>query len=510
MEILYYIQYIISWFYHIAIQSDITYALLKIVIIIGLVYLLVLREYTWFLLLCVIILLFECFRWIKENNRGFSELQQMIPSSIWTDDDNNSGSSATAGINDKDALTRGISISSREGFSLGLPKIIKGDDTGKDHRRSNKFIEEDSNDFTDKYFKSKQCSIGSGIGGISMFGSNELIGSSRIANIIKIYDFENKSTVNENTGDVTKDNETKKKRAIYFTDCVYNPIKRSYGKVGTFRKVNSNEYVDGDFRDMKILMYNDINDKIININRCLQRFDIGLLFDTLSDITADRSKRITLSDKNNKGNPIETKDEEKDFVFRSLINGETNEKKMENIQSLNSGPAGDNLNDKTYSRLLESINSDERYKNSPAMKQRHLSIYSKVYGFRKRIDEILSMMRKQTKNDASLLFTIRVDEVIVKELRMILGYLAIVIQTFNIIQYEMKSGIYSKYLDQPSPPISMDVIAQVPSSSITDIVNIFKLPHDDDTYNSNDEKRYLYGITYYFGGRPYESPPPKA
>ena len=75
-------------------------------------------------------------------------------------------------------------------------------------------------------------------------------------------DFENKSTVNENTGDVTKDNETKKKRAIYFTDCVYNPIKRSYGKVGTFRKVNSNEYVDGDFRDMKILMYNDINDKI--------------------------------------------------------------------------------------------------------------------------------------------------------------------------------------------------------------------------------------------------------
>jgi len=505
MEILYYIQYIISWFYHIAIQSDITYALLKIVIIIGLVYLLVLREYTWFLLLCVIILLFECFRWIKENNRGFSELQQMIPSSIWTDDDNNSGSSATAGINDKDALTRGISISSREGFSLGLPKIIKGDDTGKDHRRSNKFIEEDSNDFTDKYFKSKQCSIGSGIGGISMFGSNELIGSSRIANIIKIYDFENKSTDNEKT-----DEETKKKRAIYFTDCVYNPIKRSYGKVGTFRKVNSNEYIDGDFRDVKLLMYNDINDKIIDIMRCLRRFDVVLLFNTVSDISADRSKRITLSDKDTEGKTIQTKDEEKDFVFRSLINGETNEEKMANIQSLNSGPAGDNLNDKTYSRLLESINSDERYTNSPAMKQRHLSIYSKVYGFRKRIDEILSMMRKQTKNDASLLYTIRVDEVIVKELRMILGYLAIVFQTFNIIQYEMKSGIYSTYLDKTPPPTSMDVITQTPSSSITGIVNIFKLPHDDDTYNSNDEKRYLYGITYYFGGIPYESPPPKA
>ncbi|NBO71572.1 hypothetical protein EBV26_14000 [bacterium] len=505
MDIQYYIQYIISWIYHNVIRSDVTYALLKIILIIGLVTLLVMREYVLFILLLIIILSSECFRWMTENNHDFGEVQKMLASSLWSDNGNPSDFSITAGIKDKDALTNGVSLSTREGFSLGMLKIIKGDDSGKDHRRSNKFIEEDSNDFTDKYFKSKQCSIGSGIGGITMFGSNELIGESRIAQINTIYDFSNNSTPNDSNAD-----ETKKKRATYFIDCVYNPIKRSYGKVGTFRKVNSNEYVDGDFRDMKILMYNDINDKIINITRCLQRFDTVLLFDTLSDITADRSKRITLSDKNNKGNPIETKDEEKDFVFRSLINGETNEEKMANIQSLNSGPTGDNLNDKTYSRLLESINSDERYKNSPAMKQRHLSIYSKVYGFRKRIDEILSMMRKQTKNDASLLFTIRVDEVIVKELRMILGYLAIVFQTFNIIQYEMKSGIYSKYLDQPSPPTSMDVITQRPSSSIIGIVNIFKLPHDDDTYNSNDEKRYLYGITYYFGGRPYESPPPKA
>jgi hypothetical protein len=38
--------------------------------------------------------------------------------------------------------------------------------------------------------------------------------------------------------------------------------------------------------------------------------------------------------------------------------------------------------------------------------------------------------------------------------------------------------------------------------------NILKLPHDDDSYNNTDEKRYLYGITYYFGGRPHGSPPP--
>jgi hypothetical protein len=33
--------------------------------------------------------------------------------------------------------------------------------------------------------------------------------------------------------------------------------------------------------------------------------------------------------------------------------------------------------------------------------------------------------------------------------------------------------------------------------------SIFKIPLDDDTYNTNDENRYLYGITYYFnGGKP--------
>jgi hypothetical protein len=34
--------------------------------------------------------------------------------------------------------------------------------------------------------------------------------------------------------------------------------------------------------------------------------------------------------------------------------------------------------------------------------------------------------------------------------------------------------------------------------SISGVNNIFKIPTDDDTYNNNDEKRYVYGITYYF------------
>lgn len=500
MEIQYYLQYIISWIYHNVIHSDVMYAILKILLIIGLVALFVYREYTLFVLLCVVIISFECFRWMTENNRDFGELQKTIASTLWFDHTEIS-SSATSGINDKDVLTQGVSLS-REGFSLGMPKIIQGDDSGKDHRRSNKFIEEDSNDFTDRYFKSKQCGIGSGIGGITMFGSNELIGTTRNAQITNIYDFENKSTPNTSSGDTFK-------RATYFIDCVYTPINRSYGNVGAFREVNSDKYVVGDFRDMKILMYNDINYRIIDITRCLARFDTGLLFNTTSDITANISNRITLSNKKDDTTIIK---KDNTFVYKSLIAGDTNSDKMKNIQPLNSGSAGDNLSNSTYSQLLQSVNSDERYKNSAALKQRHLNVYSKVHGYRKRIDEILSIMREQTKNDAALLYTVRVDEAIIQELRMILGYLAIIQRTYNIIKYETElgtgdktKGIYVTKLDKTPTPTTLDVVTPTPPLLITGDTNIFRIPHDDDTYNSADEKRYLYGITYYFGGRPHQA-----
>jgi hypothetical protein len=508
MDIQYYIQYITSWMYHNVIRSDITYALLKIILIIGLVTLLVLREYTLFVLLFVIILSGECFRWITENNHDFGEVQKMLASSLWSDNADSADFSMTSGIKDKDTLTHGVSLSTREGFSLGIPKIIMGDDSGKDHRRSNKFIEEDSNDFSDKYFKSKQCSIGSGVGGITMVGSNELIGGSRIAKINSIYDFSNNSTPNNINGDATR-------RAVYFIDCVYNPIKRSHGKVGTFRQANSDKYVDGDFRDMKTLMYNDINNRIIDISRCLARFNTEeVLFNTVSDITAsditaDISKRLSLSDRNKEDATISAT--KAGVEYKSLIAGNSNADKMKNIQPLNSGRAGDDLNDRTYSQLLQYVNSDERYKNNDALKQRHLSVHSKVYGYRKRIDEILSMMRQQTKNDAALLYTVRVDESIIQELRMMLGYLAIIQRTYDIIKFETevsfgwttKKGIYAGKLDTKPPPASLDVIISTPSSTVTGNQNIFKIPHDDDTYNSIDEKIYLYGITYYFGGRPY-------
>ena len=261
-----------------------------------------------------------------QQQDGLIELQN---NHLWTW---TQGAMPRAGV-DKDQLTTGIPI--KEGFSLGwLPKIVKGDDTGKDHRRSNKFIEEDSNDFTDKYFKSKQCSIGIGAGGITMFGSNELIGESRTVKLSGIYDFAGNVTDNTTNGAGA----TNKKRLKYFMDCVYDPVYRSQQGME-------------DFRETKKKMYSDINNHIIHITRCLQRFNTGVLFNTTSDITADKSNRISLSDSSFNdasaiykmsvnGGPTVT--------YVSLINGTNNAEKMKNIQPLNKGQKGDNSSDQTY------------------------------------------------------------------------------------------------------------------------------------------------------------------
>ena len=483
MELQYYIQYIITWFYHNVIYTDATYAILKIGLMIGLVSFLVYRQYALFLLLCIVILILEGYRWMKETNRDFGELQKLVAETV-AGGGSGAGAGAGARVVNRDDLTTGVSISSREGFSLGMPKIVRGDDSGKDHRRSNKFIEEDSNDFTEKYFKSKQCSIGSGIGGITMFGSNELIGSSRTATVNRIYDFEGKVIL-------AHQNDTK--RYEYFRDCVLQPVSRSI-KNGK------------DFRAIKKDIFEKVNAYIINIERCLKRFNTSILFNTVSDVSADRSKSLTLSgmektlDTSSKAAP------DAKVAYLSLIAGADNSDKMKNILGLDKGDNADDANIREYSELLK-ITSDT-YKDDIKMKELYLAVYGKVFRYRKRIEEILAMMSEQSKNDELAMNTIRVSEPIIKELRMILGYLTIIQRTKDIIVFELgQLNIYDKLRNATTLPAFNNVTAP---STITDdvtnkILNILKLPHEDDTYNSTDEKRYLYGITYYFGGRPHGS-----
>jgi hypothetical protein len=458
MELQYYIQYILSWVVHNVLYTDASIAIVRILIIIGLISLLIYGQYILFVLLCIVVISAE---YLADADDGDNYVAQFAAKVMAV-----TTVPATSRVVDKDELTTGISIhDGREGFSIGMPKIIKGDDSGKDHRRSNKFIEEDSREFSEKYFATKQCSIGSGIGGITMFGSNELIGTSREATLRGIYDF---------AGNVTQP-------LKYLKECVLEPVTRY------------------DFRDFKKKLYTDITTSVINIDNCLARFDTGVLFSTSSDINAGYSERLTslaggtkVSGKNADGTPSS-------ITYTSLIvGGNDKDAKLSNIQALNNGKKGDNIDERTYTALLKATNESTNaiYKNNSALKQRAMDIFGKVYGYRQRIDEILAMMRAQTKNDTASINTVRISEPVVQELRTMLSYLAIIKQTNAIIKFEEDNAIYNKL----NTPNSNDIFTNPRN---TDTIsgsanNIFKIPLDDDTYNTNDEKRYLYGITYYF------------
>ena len=465
MELQYYIEYIISWIYHNVINTGATFAIVRILIIVGLVSLLVYQQYILFVLLCIVVISAEFL--ILDEKPSSNAIKNMFSFEIGAI----SSSTREHNIVDKDELTTGVALT-REGFSLGLPKIIKGDDSGIEYQRSNKFIEEDSRDFTDKYFSSKQCSIGSGVGGITMFGSNELIGDRRDAQINMVYDFAGNWTSNDPT--VGSDPE---KRLKYFNDCVFEPIKRN------------------DFRQLKKDLFTNITTSVIDIDRCFKRFDVNTLLNTASDIALDYSKRISLSDKKEGDQAVN------DVAYVSIIQGNTNAKKLENIQALDKGPSGDNASDITYAALMKKTNerSDGIYNNA-AVRQRAIAVYGKAFGYRKRIDEILTIMREETKNDASKLYTVRVNENVIKELRQIFAYLALIKQCNSIIMFEQTSAKIYEKLDVTPPLTTLVpiVVTTTQTGPISGDNNIYRIPLDDDSYNTNDEKRYFYGITYYF------------
>jgi hypothetical protein len=467
MDLQYYIKYIAAWLYHNIINTDVTLSIVRILIIIGLVSLLVYGQYILFALLCIVLVCAEVFM----GATLFSLNGAAAAAAAATDSRASTLSHHTV---DKDELTTGVSLT-REGFSIGMPKIVKGDDSGKYYQRSNKFIEEDSRDFSEKYFTSKQCSIGSGVGAITMFGDNELIGSRRDL----IYDYQGKWTPNDSGGDSAK-------RYTYFKDCVYDTIQRN------------------DFRLLKKEIYTKIKERVIDIPKCLARFNIEVLFNTRSDVTADISKSITLSDKK-EGSSVP------EIASVSVINGTDNATKLANIQPLNAGSIGDNANEATYTALMNETNvSTSGIYESPGSrayrKQIATSVYGKVFEYRKRIDVILSEMVKQTTNDKSNLYTVRVSEDLIRELRRMLAYLALVEQSNRVILFEqsqknMLKDKITNVVAGAGPDLSQGMLEPLPSDTketISGGYNIFGIPLEDNTYNMKDEQRYLYGITYYF------------
>ena len=454
-QIQYYIEYLSSWFYHNVLYTETMVVLLKFVVFVILLTLIVYENY--FAAGVVVVICASMYIYYAGAVQMGSGAGPV-----------GSGAVSTVGARrvEKDELTTGVPLI-KEGFGIAMPKIIMGDDSGKDYRRSNKFIEEDSRDFTNKYFNSKKCGIGSGIGGITMFGSNELIGGERKVTLGGIYDFSGNYVTNDSTSDADKG-----RRYKYFLDCVFKPVKRSVDSSGV------------DFRTIKKAIYTNINTKIIDITKVMNRFNTTLLFDTKGDPTADYSKRISLSTSPNNDNQ-----------YVSLIMGNTNQDKLNNIQKLD---GQDNINDEMYAKLLTTINNNSNMVST--VKQRHLEIYAKVYEFRKKLDNIFANMRTQTKDDASFMYTVRVGDSIIQELRMMLSYLKIIQLTNDIILFEETcgDGIYKLATVGLPPTGTLNPIKYANKSNITGVANnIFKIPLEDDTYNNNDEKRYLYGITYY-------------
>lgn len=469
----YYIQYLSTWVYHNVLYTETTVVLLKCITFIILLTLLVYQKYHYFtagiiIVICVTIYLYtKTIDGVIDAHNGILEWIYSITTTT----------TARHSV-DKDELTNGVSL--KEGFSITMPKIVVGDDSGKDYHRSNKFIEDDSRDFTDKYFNSKKCGIGSGIGGISMFGSNELLGGSREVALSGVYNFAAFYVTNDANGNSVN-------RYKYFKDCVLEPVKRS---------LNS-----GDFRDVKQNIYNKINEKIINITTILGRFNTDLLFNTNSNSRDDYSKRISLYnyyDNNDKPIP--------NYVSIIKVDPSNNNAKQ---QRYNLRDIDDGLNDKSYSELLTQVNNDKTMNSN--VKQKSIEVYSKVYEYRKRISAILANMRTKSKDSENLLYAIRIDESIVQELRVMLGYLAIIKHTNDIISFEKSGGstsIYKKVSDASllSSPVlnpftdinKLDTNNVQYLTNISGVNNIFKIPLEDDTYNTNDEKRYLYGLTYYF------------
>lgn len=474
-QIQYYIEYLSSWFYHNVIYTETTVVLLKFIVFVILLTLIVYENYVVagvVVVICVAAYLY------------YAGALQMGPGPTGAELGLGLELGPVARRVEKDELTTGVLLI-KEGFGIAMPKIIMGDDSGKDYHRSNKFIEEDSRDFTDKYFNSKKCGIGSGIGGITMFGSNELIGEKRKVELGGLYDFSGNYVTNEST-----DTTSNGKRYKYFLDCVFKPVKRSLDSGG------------GDFRVIKKKIHTNVNTKIIDINKVIGRFNTTLLFDTKEDPTADYSKRISLSSKNKDDEDIPAiTSATGNLAYVSLINGNTNQDKLKNIQKLDIGDNGDNINDQMYAALLTTINNDISMNST--VKQRHLEIYAKVYEFRKKLDNIFANMRAQTKDDASFMYTVRVGESVVQELRMMLSYLKIIQLTNDIILFEETcgdggDGIYKLATVGLPPTGTLNTIKYANKSNITgDANNIFKIPLEDDTYNNKDEKRYLYGITYY-------------
>ena len=382
-------------------------------------------------------------------------------------------------INKLNKLTQGISLNDKEGFEISsilpsIPPITTVDDRSLDYHTPNNFIKQSSQDFADNFFESKKCDTTGGIGNISMFGSNELIGRSRNVNLVSNYDYSGKlelirnqistSDINEKNVKVIGSPDTFKQYSYnYFLGCVYEPITRSQDLSGS---------VLNDFRNVKKVIYTDIDTKIMSFDKLLTRFNIA---------------NLNTSDPTN-------------YTVGNIIHRTNNNNNNNNILVIN------DVDDSDFGRFINQANSSTTDKN----KNKKLEIYNKVYGYKIRLNEIFNGWRNnalQYNNDITL---ISISDTLLQEIRNIVNYLRVIQITKNIIDKENEIKIYDNMAiaynsNKQYIPYGYSVttpgdgvIRRDIKNSIFNYFNDYKLYELTDTYNIPDEQRYLYGISYFY------------
>jgi hypothetical protein len=387
-------------------------------------------------------------------------------------------------LNNLNKLTQGISLNDKEGFELSsilpsIPPITTADDRSLDYHTPNNFIKQSSQDFADNFFESKKCDLTGGIGSILMFGSNELIGSSRTVTLVSSYDYSGK--IREMKANMTNDSQVINKNITspdlfkqqcykYFYDCVYMPIKRSQDLSGS---------VTIDFRDVKKSIYNDIDTKIMSFEKLLKRFNIANL--NTSDLLNNPSNYTV-------GN----------IIVPPIKTATTTEPDNINIMEI------DDVDESDFGRFINQVNSSTTDKN----KNKKLEIYNKVYGYKIRLNAIFSGWRDNAKRYNNDIKLISISDTMLQEIRNIVNYLRVIQLTKLLIDRisnfpenvydKIMNAVNSEYIPYGYTTVNSSIIRTSPDPIFTYFNGYDELYKLTDTFNVSDEQRYLYGISYFY------------
>jgi hypothetical protein len=467
--------YILRGIYYNYIHSDTGIAISRFLIFVVVITLVIYAKYdylVWFILLICIVEVSSSSMSTRSDAPEswlniWSEIQPMVhPGRRGDGGEGSSDGDSDSVLNTLNNLTHGISLNDKEGFELSnilpsIPTITTADDRRLDYHTPNNYNKQSSQDFADNHFESKKCDTAGGIGSISMFGSNELIGNSRNVNIVSSYDYSGKleiirnqisnSDTNEKNVKVVGSTDTFRQYCYnYFLGCVYEPIKRN------------------DFRDIKKSIYTDIDTKIMSFDTLLNRFNIANL------TTNGLSNNYTV------GNIINRTDKNTNILVIA------------------------DVDDSDFGRFINEVNSSTTDKN----KNKRLEVYNKVYGYKIRLNEIFSVWRENAKRYNNDINLISISDTMLQEIRNIVNDLRVIQITKIIIdKEETVMKIYDKMAiaytgNKQYLPYGYDLSGGIIRRDVTNGIfkefNNYKLYELTDTYNVPDEQRYLYGISYFY------------